>query len=435
MMLSFRVVVAVLALALPLVFSATPSTFSWADCGVQLSKAIHYQSASVSPLIAEQNQRLSVNVKATITDLIYDAETRLMVWKDGELFMDVYIDSLCSIITNTKALSCPLYPGASSFTYEFDSVPALPSGQYVINIKSELAAFGSSPNTEIGCIAFTGTVDSLESNSCTYTSNFNVRVRGDANYTTNDIQKRKVGDLIQIGPIVGSGGDQAYGEFATDFVGSEDVGGTVSTKGYNWALNGTLMSRFVDAQYEGHVLDVYYGTFYVLYNNIVNFAGKFNWTVDTDPRRTTGAEQVSGQMWFDPEYYVLDQFAWPITLANLGPFTVKTVGDGTFLVEGSHDFCTCGFDACGRCGGDGGGCGFGRPDDNSDDWGVRKRAAVACGVVAFLLIALVVELSRRVRRARRRIPINDEDLMDHPEKPDYGTMAIDDAIREGERVV
>lgn len=35
---------------------------------------------------------------------------------------------------------------------------------------------------------------------------------------------------------------------------------------------------------------------------------------------------------------------------------------------------------------------------------------------------------------RRRMPIDDQDLLDHPEKPDYGTLAIDDAIREGERV-
>jgi len=125
-------------------------------------------------------------------------------------------------------------------------------------------------------------------------------------------------------------------------------------------------------------------------------------------------------------------FSYPLTLGNLNPFTLKSNGGSAYALSGSREWCTCAIDPCGVCGGDGSSCGVGTQHHGMSG---KEQAAIAIGVGGGVIgILLVAVLALKVRKVRSAPLLNDTDLIDHPDKPDYGTMAIDEAIREGDRV-
>jgi len=415
--------------------SLSAAQFSWSDCGVQLYKDIHYQSASISEPTVNNNGSLSINVQATIVSTLYNANTQVIIMKDDEEFLNVQIDQLCDIIGTTKSLSCPLAVGQVSFTYQFTSVPLLPSGSYTVKIRSLAIADG----TEVGCLQLEGTVDSLDGSSCHYTSSLTVSIDQIVNYQQATATQRVLGDFIQVGPF---GNSQPYGTFSSklaatpDIIGS-DSGGSLDMSSYSWSLNGTLQD--LSTTDNGDTLQVFLGDWTVYYTSpstgIMStvFTGNFNWTEDYNAGRTpTVIYTVS--FWLNPLYSDNSLYPYPSVVGNLGPFMAISQPDRSFIVTGSHTWCTCEVDDCGVCGGNDKSCLIGVVKKPSS-WTDQKYAAVIIGAVGgpigIIAIAYFYALWQKAKKNR---PHDDSDLIDHPQKPDYGTMAIDEMINEGERV-
>lgn len=422
-----RMIINCIFVILLLHLSSSVAMFAWSDCGVQLSQVIHYQSTTISPSAANAGGSLSINVQATIVSPVYYADTHVTIYKDNELFLDVDIQDLCSIIQTSESLSCPLAPGKTSFTYSFPSVPQLPSGKYNITIRS------LQNSQELGCLRLSGEVNGL-SNSCYYTSNFNTTLLGIIRHQTDTPLARQKGDWLRVGPVEAS--DYPYGTFSTELLSSPDIAGTFPLTNYVWGINGSLVNIVKSNQSQAE-LQYYTGTFTV--GNLTNgvfttiLSGQFNWILDVQLGRTP--EQVfSGTLTLTPRYVFNSQFSYPVLLGNLGPFQFTMRSDYGFIVTGSKRWCTCPVDSCGVCGG-GNACNSNQLNPSgSSGLTSRVKAAIIIGVIGGLLgIILIILLSRMVVKAKRARPHDDSDLIDHPQKPDYGTMAIDDSIREGER--
>jgi len=389
---------------------------------------------AISPDTILTNRSLSINVKANIVSTIYNADTRLTVWKDDELFLSTNIQDLCSIVrASTNSLSCPLPEGDLSFTYTFNNAPIVVSGEYKVKIES--LSYGK----ELGCLAITGYVDGLKAASeCSYTSKFSVNIQGDKVFSNDTFQT-----YLQIGPYgrAAPGDPRApWGRFETPFVGTSDVGGTILTSNYVWGINGTLVQNETNAD-ETHTMRIYVGDMFVGQKILIGgveiietlFVGKMNWTF-INIRGATLDEVITGYFWFDPLYSAPSAYQYPVVLGNLGPFTMTRQSDASFLVTGEREWCTCGRDACGVCGGDGSSC---LPVSVSQsEWSVYRKTAVGVGVgggvLGFVAVGALfyVLIKTKARNQRRH---DDQDLIDTPEKPDYGTLAIDEVIREGDR--
>lgn len=357
-----------------LCLSFCSASFSWSNCGTQLHAGINYVEASISPDQVLINQSLSINVKATVVTAIDNADTTLTIWKDGELFLSVEIQDLCTIVrASTNSLSCPIPVGDLSFTYTFNNAPSLISGDYKVMIQS----VASGTDTELGCLALTSSVSGLVSTSqCSYVSSFSVSIDGTSVTSANK-------QYIQVGPYGQAAGQPApsWGVFKTDFVGTVDVGGTVDTTNFVWGINATLFSDSNDTD-DSEYMRIYTGNMFVGYLNSVGgvdtvFVGKMNWTIFHDID-TTPSDTITGYFWFDPEYSYPSGFQYPVILGNLGPFSMQRQTDGSFLVTGERNWCTCGFDACGVCGGDGTSCIVSL--QTQSQWSVYRKTAVGVGV-------------------------------------------------------
>jgi len=412
--------------------SVCSASFSWSNCGTQLHAGINYVGASISPDAILTNQSVSINVKATVVSVIDNANTTLTIWKDGELFLSVAIQDLCTIVrASTNSMSCPIPIGDLSFTYTFNNVPSLIAGDYTFMLQSV------SSGTELGCLLLAGSVSGLvDSSQCSYTSSFHVSIDG-TSVVSSDQQYIQVGPYGQVPTAAGSA-TPSWGIFTTDFVGTADIGGTVDTTNFVWGINATLYSDRNDTDGTQYIA-IYTGNMFVGYLNSAGgvdtvFVGKMNWTITHDIA-TNPADAITGYFWFDPEYSYPSGFEYPVILGNLGPFSMQRQTDGSFLVTGERNWCTCGLDACGVCGGDGTSCIVSIIAESQ--WSVYRKTAVGVGigggiVGAVAVAALFYVLLKTKSRNKRRH--DDQDLIDTPEKPDYGTLAIDEAIQEGDRV-
>lgn len=407
------------------------ASFSWSNCGTQLHPGINYVKVAISPDTILTNRSLSINVKANIVSTIYNADTRLTVWKDDELFLSTNIQDLCSIVrASTNSLSCPIPEGDLSFTYTFNNAPTVVQGEYKVKIES--LSFGK----ELGCLAITGTVDGLkDATQCSYTSKFSVSIHGD--YTTSNNLTH-----IQVGPVDRTNVTGQWGKFVTPFVGTNDVGGTISTTNYVWGINATIIPSLTESNEDAsHTTRTYAGDMFVGNRVMVGtverieplFFGKTNWTIiytkDGSPE-----DLITGFFWFDPLYSAPSAYQYPVVLGNLGPFTMTRKNDAYFEISGEREWCTCGRDSCGVCGGDGSSCLVSHTTQS--EWSIYRKTALGVGLAGGFLgliavVALFYVLLRTKARNQRRH--DDQDLIDTPEKPDYGTLAIDEVIREGDR--
>lgn len=422
-------VVSLLLLFVSSFLCAEAQSFSWADCGVPGYRNIHYQSVTISPYPAqtETNGSLSINVEATIVNMIYQADTEIQVWQEGTLFLSVTVAPLCDIISTTNALSCPIAVGEISFTYTFADIPDIPAGEYLIKIVSSLSG------SEIGCLQLDGEVDgALTASSCTYQSYMNAALSATFDFPEGSASERSVGSTFQ---ILGSSSSD-YATF-TSYQSSPDL--ATSTSLNNYALSGSGVVTSYSTS-DNIIYESYSGNFtiYYLLSGVYEtvYTGDFNWYGVTNPANNP-QWTVSGNLTLSPKYVyfygtpLASVFTYPLTLGNLNPFTMKSDGQ-TLALSGNAEWCTCDVDACGVCGGDGSSCGA-NPKHHGRS--AKEIAAIVIGVVGGVLgITLVVVLGRTARKAKRAPLLNDTDLIDHPDKPDYGTMAIDDAIREGDRV-
>lgn len=395
------------------------ASFSWSNCGVQLDKGITYVGASIDPATVKvANSSLSINVKATTVSTIDGADTRLVVWKDGEEFLNVDIQDLCTIVSSsTSSLSCPIPAGPLSFTYTFSYIPAVVSGNYKIMIESSVG------DKALGCLELSGYVSGLgDSSNCWQTSKFSVAIDGNRDFS-EDYR------YMQVGPYGNVNTTGSWGTFATNFVGTADVGGTVDTTNYRWGLYGSL--RPSNAETKTYIYDGDFSVGYLTGTTLQTvFSGKYNWTVINPGTQT---ENSFGSFWLDPKYIASSLYTYPSALGNLGPFSISKLGDGSFLVTGEREWCTCGFDSCGVCNGDGSTCLV--LISTQSEWSTYRKTAVGVGVSGGFIglvavVALFYVLIKTKDRNRRRH--DDQDLIDTPEKPDYGTLAIDEVINESE---
>jgi len=314
-------------------------------------------------------------------------------------------------------------------------VPPLPSGSYTVKIRS----LAISDDSEVGCLQLEGTVDSLDGSSCHYTSSFTVSIDQIVNYQETDATKRVLGDSIQVGPF---GNSQPYGKFSSKFVATADIigsdnGGSLDMSSYSWSLNGTLQD--LTPLDNGDILQVFLGDFAVYYTTpstgIMStvFTGNFNWTEDFNAGRTPSV-LYTVHFWLNPLYSDNSMFPFPVVIGNLGPFIAIAQADRSFVVTGSHTWCTCAVDDCGVCGGNDKSCLIGIAKKPSS-WTDQKYAAVIIGAVGGPIgIIAIAYFYTLYKNAKKNRPHDDSDLIDHPQKPDYGTMAIDEMINEGERV-
>jgi len=286
-----------------------------------------------------------------------------------------------------------------------------------------------------------GTVDSVSGSSCQFTSSISVSIDQTVNYQQTDPTQRVLGDYIQVGPF---GNTEPYGSFTSGLTGTPDIIGTAASQsatgydltGYVWTLNGTLQNLFTAGN--GDLIQVFLGDFTVDYTpsgGVLGtvFTGNFNWTEDYNAARTPNV-LYSVSFTLNPTYYDLAMFPYPVVIGNLGPFIATAQADRSFIVTGSHTWCTCGIDSCGVCGGDDRSCllGVSKP---ASSWTNQKYAAVIIGSVGGPLGAIaIIYFYTLYKNANKNRPHDDSDLIDHPQKPDYGTMAIDEMINEGERV-
>jgi hypothetical protein len=389
---------------------------------VQLDKGITYVGATITPdMVGTTNSTLSINVKANIVSAITNADTHLTVWKDGELFVSAYIQDLCTIVrASTSALHCPIAAGTLSFTYTFDRVPALVSGYYRVMLESSVAG------SPLGCLELRSQVNGLKDpSSCWETSSFAASLDGDRKFSENYT-------YIQVGPYgqVNSNSNSSWG-IAKSIVGTQDVGGTVAPSNYVWGVNGTARPQATKSD-----TYIYDGDFFVGYQTATTietvFIGKFNWTI-VNPQ--SGENEINyGFFWPDPKYsYPSSIYTYPTVLGNLGPFAMRKLGSGYMEISGQRDWCTCGYDSCGVCSGDGSTCL--ELVSTQSEWSTYRKTAVGVGVaggfIGFIAVGSLfyVLLKTKSRNQRRH---DDQDLIDTPEKPDYGTLAIDEVIHEGE---
>jgi len=408
---------------------AQAQSFSWADCGVPGSRNIHYQSvtASSSPAQTQTNGSFSINVEATIVNMIYEADTQLQVWQGEALFLSVDIAPLCNIISTTNSLSCPIPVGHLSFTYTFEDIPDVPSGNYVVKIVSSVSG------TELGCLQMSGGIQGAYSaSSCMYQSYVNADLSATFTFQQPSAADRTVGSTFQIGS-----GSSNYATFSS-YQSSPDL--ATSTSISNFAFSGSGFVTSHNTLTNGTTFEDYNGTFTIFYlqSGIYQpvYTGTFSWSGVTSPN-SNPQWTVGGDLTLDPQYVdfygtpLASVFSYPLTLGNLNPFTMQANG-ASFVLSGTREYCTCAYDDCNVCGGDNSSCDKG---SSSHKRSAKEIAAICVGTIGGVLglIAIIV-LGRKAHRARSAPLLNDHDLIDHPDKPDYGTMAIDDAIREGERV-
>jgi len=398
--------------------SLSRASYIWSDCGVQLSKYIQYEEITIYPTSVSTNNTLSINIQASIVSTISDADTYLTVWKDGELFLSVKIQDLCTIIHTTSSLSCPLSPGPLSFTYSWLSIPYLVTGNYAILIQSIISG------QEIGCLSISGRIGGLQTpGSCTYQSGFTSLLVGNPIYDDNNPPQ-----YIQVGSMAPDCSSlDCWGAFSS-FMGTPDLG-TVDVTHYRWGLNGSLITPVGDNVY------IYGGALYVmsLTGSALSlvYSGQFEWNVTFTTGKISG---ISGLFWFSPVYEFTPPL-YPSVLGNLANFSVQQQPDESFLVTGQRLWCTCGVDSCNVCGGDGI-CQGGNTEGgttNNEDLIVAIVVGVGGGIIAILAVIGFTYLILTSKK-RRRLHESAVELIDQPEKPDYGALAIDEVIQESEQM-
>lgn len=406
--------------------------WGWDDCGTPLTKVIYYDSVTLSPY--PQNQitpggTLSINIDANLLLGITDLATQLQVWKDGVLFMDVQIANLCEILSYSN-VQCPLVFGQSiSFTYAW-TIPQLLYGSYDIKILNLDSSYDI-----VGCVEAVVLVDGLGNEQCTFNSTFTAIGAGLAHYLEASYEQVN-GDWIQIGPYGSEAGSSAesfeWGTFLS-ITGTPDITTTMTNPPYVWGINGTMYS-LVTMPNSANVIHNYEGEFVVAYQyqdgSLLFVAqGTFDWSFEISAADESST-LLSGTFTLDPQYSFPSNFTYPIPLGNLNPLTLARTSDGlNLIVSGNTQFCSCGVDICGVCGGDGLSC-FGKfvetigPKENGT---LYVDGAIAIGVVG--AVAVILAIIFFVFQSRYRNPIVEPDLID-PNKPDYGAMAINEVIDE-----
>jgi len=256
-----------------------------------------------------------------------------------------------------------------------------------------------------------------------------------------------VGSWVQIGPYGSNAGAVAssfpWGSFIS-YQGTTDIIDTgLDLSSYVWGLNGTLVNTSTLSS--GASLQFYAGDFVVGYlayagapisDTEIISAGTFEIYLNVMQSGRIQQQYIqNGSFDISPEYSQPVGFFYPLLFGSLNPFSLSQTANGALSLSGSRQFCTCPIDACAVCGGDGSSCNATlKAIANPPSSGLSSfdKAAIGVGVaggfVAILLIAFFAwQLWKRGREQRN---VRDDSDLAGPDKPDYGSMAINEVLAD-----
>jgi hypothetical protein len=393
----------------------------WADCGIPLTRQIYYQGVVVSPtaiVIASPSSDRSISVNVNVNLPNYNLETGtqvvVQVTKDGATYLNTPVGDLCSILLSANQVSCPLSPGEYSFSYLYE-LPPLPTGNYTVRIVTSETVSGK----EIGCLSVEASVEGLGDDACTYASQLSADLVGTATFANN---------TIQIGPW-GPGGVEvpnAWGTFKNVVATPDLVGYSINNLGnYVWGITGAINST--SGSTKGMVFQ---GMFVIGWlpdpTNINNAElvqqGSFAWTMLPTSGNPPYIFQ-SGTIDINPMYNYPVNFTYPLNLGNLDTYGVAPSSDGTYLiVTGIKSWCRC------NCALGGGGDNLQVSGGSGSGISGYLAGTIAISVIgSVFLIFAIIFMIRMSRASSPPMIYDDTDLMD-PQKPDYGTIAINEVF-------
>eukprot|EP01113_Clastostelium_recurvatum_P029577 TRINITY_DN356_c0_g1_i1.p1 TRINITY_DN356_c0_g1~~TRINITY_DN356_c0_g1_i1.p1 ORF type:complete len:446 (-),score=84.45 TRINITY_DN356_c0_g1_i1:60-1397(-) len=407
--------------------------YKWRDCGDKLDRVFSYHSVTVYPDPVIGGGEVAVNVAAEISHELIFTGNELSVSYNGQQVYSLNTTDMCSL---TRAVTCPFKQGRVSYTEVF-SVPKIPGGSYTFQVRN---IFGKENfQREIGCLEVTVDVATPALSGCSFSSYVEAHlVDVPAWYQTPAIASRRPGDQIQIGPVWGNS-TLSWGSFSsikasTDLLAS---GAVARPADFVWGLKGALISsaqlqggsyslRYIGDFFVGHV-----GSVFNHYDRLDNplLMGTFDLILTYAPR-TNGIPPVSGMSGSinlsTPLGVQPTGFPYILGFGRLNNLTVSTQGS-SYIVSSQKEYVTC----------------LPTPVNNpsniqngatpgTSNWTDEQKWALALGIVGGLLILMIpflLWLAWRQRKNQRYL--NDDDLVD-PLKPDYGSLAINDIIEEGD---
>jgi len=408
-------------------------TSRWEDCGIPLTRKIYYTGVVVSPStisIANQldNHDVSINVAAQIKDYTVQPGTNvsMMVTKDGETYFNGPVGDLCTILYNANRAYCPLPEGAYSYSYQY-TLPPLPSGNYTVVITTYEPITGN----QIGCLSTTTSVIGLGLDACSYTSTLTANMDGTVSYLNDN-------SLIQIGPRgpgnVDLGTSYPWGLFKSIVASPDLVGYSFQPQNYVWGIRGAINTSVTQNQFDG--------TLYIGWRpDTANYEGAqlvyqgvFSWIMTPNPSAGNPATAPayffqSGTVNLIPEYMYPDNFPYPLNIGNLGTLKISQSSTQTlFTVSVSRSWCRC------NCAN--GGVGIDNLlQQNNKHHGLSswKKGTIAASVIGSVALIVIIILIIKFRKSKPRpVVYDDADLLD-PQKPDYGTIAINEAFEAEEQ--
>jgi len=409
----------------------TIASASWADCGIPLTRKIYYQGVVLSPSqisIGTQldDHDISVNVGALIKDYNVQLNTSvsMLITKDGETYFNGPIGDLCTILWNANRVSCPLNEGSYSFSYQY-TLPPLPSGNYTVTITTYEPITGN----QIGCLAVSASIIGLGASQCSYTSTLSASMLGTVVFQGTD------SSIIQIGPRGPDGMDLGpnypWGTFKNLVASPDLVGYTFNPSNYVWGLRGAINTSVSQDQFDGTLYIGYRPNATDYENAQLVYQGIFSWQMTPSAGDSKAPAYIfqTGTVSLIPPYFYPDGFPYPLNIGNLAPFTIdQSTSQTTFTITASRGWCRCNCDL--------GGIGHDNIVPNpSKKSGLSnyEKGTIAVGVVGgVVLIAAIFFIIRSRRTKRRPVVYDDTDLLD-PQKPDYGTMAINEAFEAEEQ--
>jgi len=331
------------------------------------------------------------------------------------------------ILEAANQITPPLAADTHSFSYYYQ-LPPLPSGNYT----AKIVTYDQS-KTEIGCLSVQATVSDLTAQTgCGYNSSVSVQLSGTFQYPNSS--------SIQVGPW-GPGGiklNYPWGTFVTsslqatpDIIGNQ----AIILDNYVWGLTGNLSD---DSTYEGILVVAYLPDASSASNAELVQQATFSWNMNT---QSFPPIFESGVINFAPKYYWPSGFPYPLALGNLNPLKVVPSSDGTlFDVSANRYWCTCDCvdphsssqeEAVSGHLGSGdhiGGGGQGVKKEKLPNW---KLGTIIVGSVGgVILIAALIVVYFLWQNPKR--PVYDDSDPTDPQKPDYGSIAINEIFEDDE---
>lgn len=395
-------------------------TTKFLDCGIPLTRKMYFQSLVVSPpsINIVSDRSISFNIGVNLQNYVLGervpVNSFLQVTKDGELYVDSLIGDTNTLLQKFNGASSTLQAGYYSFSYKY-TLPPLPTGNYTITLVHKE---NTTEALEIGCLSTQIQVFGLGLDSCSYTSELKAVFSGTAQFLEDNT-------VIQIGPWGPGGLDVGYpwGTFNSIEASADLVGYAFRPENYVWGIRGTLNTS-VPNTFDGYVVIGYRPNVNDYENAQLVYQGLFSWKMA--PNEYTPYIFQSGYFTFVPSYFFPNDFPYPLNIGNLGTFTISQSSDRkSFSIASSKLWCRCNCDIGGV--GNDDSLKSGAANRESSMSGFRKGTIAIAVVGTFLIIVAIIVIIKLRRSKPRPVVYDDADLMD-PQKPDYGTMAINDAF-------